>query len=550
MRLSLATKIFLGFALVVCTFGAVTVFSVLTLHGVGENIRVVSRTYLPLSAVGASIESFHKEYASALQPLMVNERDPEDPHHDVAGSLVYPASAHDASTRRTLIRVARAFHPEDMRALIQKGRGHVQAGLDGVSTTEREELLQLDRTLDDLARHDDDYVQKASALLTLLESDQPDPAAVTQSVAALSSKQQTVDRDIKLFTVGLDAHVSLLVNQASAEERRGAWAIIVLTLGAIALGLLVTVGSLRVLAPIRKLTEGAVRIGRGDYSEVVGSSGSDEVALLAREFNAMAASLREREAQLAQKQAELVRAERLAAMGRITAQITHEIRNPLSSIGLNAEMLEDALSAASFENDEVAREGRELLRAIAREVDRLTEVTEQYLRFARAPKPQLAAEDASAVANALLDFVSGELKQVGVQVERDLGPSPCWALVDEGQLRQALLNLVRNAREALSGKPGTITVRTRNTPEGVEVQVQDDGPGISPEDQARIFDPFFTTKQKGTGLGLAVTQQIIREHGGELRCSSAPGQGTCFTICLPRAEAPRVHKSEAQAQLV
>ncbi|MBS2030293.1 MAG: HAMP domain-containing protein [Deltaproteobacteria bacterium] len=526
MRLSLATKIFLGFALVVCTFGAVTAYSLVTLHRVGEDIRVTSQAYLPLTTVAAQVETSHKNRSRDLQRLL-DEKDPR--------------------TQRALIKLAQVYYPQELHRRIAAGRALTQASLSTVTPGERDFLTDLDKRFADLNTHYQAFDTKAEALFALLQSDKPDAAVLKQQGAELLAVQQQLDRDIHVLSSVLDARVSFRVATAGAEERRGAFVIIILTIGAILLGLLVTLGSLRVLAPIRRLTEGASRIGRGDYATLVDAEGTDEMALLGREFNAMAASLREREAQLAQKQQELVRAERLAAMGRVTAQITHEIRNPLSSIGLNAEMLEEGLASAQFGTPEQARESLELLGAIAREVDRLTEITEQYLRFARAPKPQLASEDVNAVVGALLDFLAPELQGAQLHVDRAFVSGPLWAVCDEGQLRQALLNLVRNAREAMEGKPGTLRVETSQRGERVEIAVQDNGPGVSAEDLARIFDPFFSTKQRGTGLGLAVTQQIIREHGGEISCTSTPGLGTRFIVSLPRAEQPSAQSGERAA---
>src|SRR5262249_32451209 len=155
-------------------------------------------------------------------------------------------------------------------------------------------------------------------------------------------------------------------------------AIVGLSLAAILLGLLATVLSQRLLSPIRTLTQAAVRIGRGDYAAEVPTEAADEVGVLARAFNQMAASLAERERELRGKQDALARAEKLATIGRVAAQITHEIRNPLSSIGLNAELLAEEIP----EGSPGAAEARRLCAAIAREVDRLTEITEDYLRMA------------------------------------------------------------------------------------------------------------------------------------------------------------------------
>jgi signal transduction histidine kinase len=221
-------------------------------------------------------------------------------------------------------------------------------------------------------------------------------------------------------------------------------------------------------------------------------------------------------------------------VGRISAQITHEIRNPLSSIGLNAELLEEALGRTRFDDPREQAEAAAILRAISREIDRLTEVTEQYLRMARLPTPSLAPEDLGQVLSRVLEFSKEELERARVEVVRRIDPEAPRALADEGQLRQVFLNLLRNSREAMSGG-GKLTIETRRSDGGVEVVFSDTGRGIDTSAKDRIFEPFFSTKEGGTGLGLAVSRQILQAHGGEIRCESPPGGGTTFVIRLPRA---------------
>ena len=248
----------------------------------------------------------------------------------------------------------------------------------------------------------------------------------------------------------------------------------------------------------------------------------------------MARGLADREAELDAKRTALLRAERLAAVGRMAAQVSHEIRNPLSSIGLNAELMADELTAARFDDPAHADEARVLLAAIAKEVDRLTDITEEYLRFARMPRPALATEDLGALVKGVLSFTAGELGAAGITVVPEVAPG-LFVLADEGQLRRALLNLLRNAREAMADG-GTLTVRAEAAGDDrVAVTVADTGPGIPDEDRERIFDPFYSTKERGTGLGLALTQQIVAEHQGTIRCESELGAGTRFRIELPRA---------------
>jgi signal transduction histidine kinase/HAMP domain-containing protein len=226
--------------------------------------------------------------------------------------------------------------------------------------------------------------------------------------------------------------------------------------------------------------------------------------------------------------ARLIQTERLAAIGKMAAHVTHEVRNPLSSIGLNVEMLADELEAAGPE-----AEG--LLRAIQREVDRLTGITEEYLRLARLPAPRLEAEDLTDLVRQVVHFVEPDMRAGGVVLEVDVPEHLPPVALDESQLRQALLNLLRNAQEAMPGG-GRVRVAVQAEPEGVRVRVSDRGSGIAPEHRERIFDLFYTTKERGTGLGLPLTQQIVVAHGGTIRCMAEPAGGTTFELRLPWVE--------------
>lgn len=232
---------------------------------------------------------------------------------------------------------------------------------------------------------------------------------------------------------------------------------------------------------------------------------------------------------------QLLAAERLATVGRLAAQVAHEIRNPLSAIGLNAELLEDELGEGL---DAAAREeSRNLLRAIGTEVERLNEVTEGYLKLARMPTPTPETVDLNEAIRDLATMLDADLQSHGVDVQLRLAhPSPeGW--VDANQLRQALLNVVRNAREALGGAPGRIVFHTGATAQESWVGVEDNGPGIPSELKSRVLEPFFTTKPQGTGLGLSLTAQIVGDHGGRIEIDGSPGQGTRIRMFFPRPAA-------------
>ena len=233
----------------------------------------------------------------------------------------------------------------------------------------------------------------------------------------------------------------------------------------------------------------------------------------------------------------LIHTERLAAIGRMAAHVTHEVRNPLSSIGLNVELLGDELLAEGGDGaaPRDVEEARALLGAIQREVERLRGITEEYLRLARLPQPRLEPEDLGELVRGIGRFVAPEMARAGVTFAVEATEGPVVAL-DEGQLRQALLNLLRNAREAL-GQGGHVRLAVRSDAEGALVIVEDDGPGIAPAMRERLFDLFETTKERGTGLGLPLTQQIVAAHGGTIRClEGAEGRGTRFEIRLRKSE--------------
>ena len=213
----------------------------------------------------------------------------------------------------------------------------------------------------------------------------------------------------------------------------------------------------------------------------------------------------------------LLRSERLATIGRMSAHVTHEIRNPLSSIGLNAEMLSDLVPELPTNDGE--EEARRLCTAIIREVDRLSAITEEYLRFARLPQPELRRMDLSGLLSTIAAFVRRDCEAARVELRQEVSAALPRVLLDPDQMRQALLNLLRNGKEAMP-QGGVLVLGARREEHGVVVFVRDSGMGIRPEDQDRIFDPFYSTKLTGTGLGLALTQQIVAEHGAKLRVKS------------------------------
>jgi signal transduction histidine kinase len=215
----------------------------------------------------------------------------------------------------------------------------------------------------------------------------------------------------------------------------------------------------------------------------------------------------------------------------MAAHVTHEIRNPLSAMGLNVELLEETLA----EGD--PREAQQLLRAIKGEIERLSALSDQYLRVARRPEPRLEPGDLAALVDEVATFVRPELDRAGVALRVAAPAAVPPVAFDEAQIRQALLNLVRNAREAMQPQGGELAVTVAPAAGGgVDLTVDDTGAGIDEEAREKIFEPFFTTKDRGTGLGLAVTRQIVEAHGGTIACEPRTPRGTRFWVHLPAGE--------------
>jgi two-component system NtrC family sensor kinase len=508
---------------VLVTFGMLTLFSVTELHRNQQEIRLVSQGYLLLAQDAAALDSFQRNQAQEAAQIAA-EKDPQ--------------------TRAALARLAPLTFPPLLRARLSSLESTLEAMRVEAPPSEQAFLAGVRGRVEHVARG----VDLLESTATHAWSEAP---GSPEEQAALISAQDALGRELRALRAGLETRIRTVVDQAERRERSRGLLIIGLSVVAIVVGLLATALSARSLRPVRTLIEGVGRIRRGDYSAQLRIPGDDEISQLGREFDAMARALEEREQALAEQQEKLVRAERLAAVGRVSAQVAHEVRNPLSSIGLNVELLQDALQRARFRSTADAEEVRTLLQAVTREVDRLTETTERYLRMARSPEPVLAAEEVNAVVDAVLDFAAGELTRAGIRVERSLVPGLPRALVDEGQLRQVLLNLVRNAREAMSAG-GTLRLSTGAAEGGLQIRVEDTGPGISEAARARLFDPLFTTKPHGTGLGLALSRQILEAHGGALICERTGPEGTVFVVRVRRApeagapaEAPAVAPAES-----
>jgi len=285
--------------------------------------------------------------------------------------------------------------------------------------------------------------------------------------------------------------------------------------------------SRRLTKPLEQLALGAERIGQGDFDTRVHAESSDEIGALAVAFNRMASGLQEREHALIQAQRALVHSEKMAAFGQLGAGIAHEVNNPLAGILGHAQLATRRLGP---ENPAKAS-----LDMIAQETRRCIDIIKNLMLFARQEMPQFQPVDANEAVGAALSIVDHQLSLHGIRIVRELGASLPQVNGDINQLQQVLVNLAINAQQAMAGQRGELSVRTRALGGQVLIELQDSGPGISPELQKKIFEPFFTTKAagQGTGLGLWVSYGIVESHGGRIEVRSSLGSGATFVISLP-----------------
>lgn len=230
-----------------------------------------------------------------------------------------------------------------------------------------------------------------------------------------------------------------------------------------------------------------------------------------------------------------LQAERLAVVGTMAAGVAHEVRNPLASITLNLDLVQKEIRKLAAGRDELAGEGRILLAEIREEIQRIQRVIEEYLQFARLPKPQPEPVALNELLEQKLAFVSAEFGRANIQLKMHFDPALKVVNLDAEQLWQAVLNLIRNSMEAMP-KGGKLTVGTWLESKQIRLRVADTGTGMMEDQLQHVFQPFFSTKARGTGLGLALVQQIVTDHGGHVECESAPGKGTTFTMVLPVKE--------------
>jgi signal transduction histidine kinase len=316
---------------------------------------------------------------------------------------------------------------------------------------------------------------------------------------------------------------------------------LLLFLGIFVVGTALSAGlASRFTRPVRRLDAGIRRLAEGDLEVQVPATGQDEIGRLARAFNEMARRLRAGR----ERERDLRRREKLSALGRMAAGVAHDVRNPLHSINLTLQNLEE--TARPGEADRV-REFDRSVGIIRDEIRRLDRLVENFLRFARSDRTARVPVDVARLARETAQLVEKEAERRRVRVEVIAGEEPGVVEGNMESLRSSVLNLVLNSFEAMP-EGGTLTLTVSHAGGEARLEVADTGRGIPAEEQEKVFEFAYTSREEGHGMGLAMVHQVVvEEHGGRVALESRPGEGTRVLLAFPTSGASP-QPSEAPAE--
>ena len=326
--------------------------------------------------------------------------------------------------------------------------------------------------------------------------------------------------------------IGLSLEEMRAEERKTRLMLILIGCG----GLIIGVGGAALMAqritkPLDKLVEGTVKISRGDFAHKIIIDTQDEIGDLAQSFNDMSYQLQLTRKRMEAANRRLIQAEKLASIGRISASIAHEIRNPLTSVKLNIQkvMESESLDDLDKEHLDISQEG----------IGHIENFIKEMLNYTRVPELQRDYFSVEQIVDESVKMIRNTLKLKGIELVKRIQEKLPLVLVDGDKIRQVLLNILHNACEAVdrSGKIIiTLSLLKGRRGRKVKIEISDNGPGITKKDRENIFEPFYTTKSTGIGLGLANARKIIDQHKGSIRAVLGKKQGACFEILIPCEE--------------
>lgn len=323
--------------------------------------------------------------------------------------------------------------------------------------------------------------------------------------------------------------VGLSLEENRKEIRRTRLMLILIGCGGFLLGLIgAVVLAKRITGPLQKLVEGTVRISKGDFTQTISVGSRDEIGDLARSFNEMTRDLLETRRRMEDANLKLIQAEKLASIGRISASIAHEIRNPLTSVKLNIQKL--------MQNEHLDEEEKEHLSISQEGIGQIEKFIKELLNFTRVSDLNPERFSVVQIVEESLKMMRNSFQEKKIVLEKNFAADLPSVVVDGDKIRQVFLNILRNAVEAVEegGKIGLALSRVKeNGVARIKVRISDDGCGIPEKDWENIFEPFYTTKPSGFGLGLSNARKIVEQHRGSLRVTKTKGKGTTFEVRIP-----------------
>jgi len=290
----------------------------------------------------------------------------------------------------------------------------------------------------------------------------------------------------------------------------------------------------RILVPINRLVSASKEVAQGNLDVKVKVATNDELKYLADSFNAMSLSLKRREEQLREFTTQkIMESERLALIGQLSANVAHELNNPLTGIVTYSHLLLERIPLDDPNRNSISK--------IVVQANRSKEIIRGLLDFSRQRKPDMTVCDINSILKECVSLVEDQALFLNIYIRKEWDPNLPPAVVDPSQIERVFMNIIINAAEAMEGN-GLLAITSRFDPieQEIVVDIKDTGPGIAEENMEKVFDPFFTTKDvgHGTGLGLAISYGIVSKHNGTLTLLSEEGKGTTFSIRLPVSAEP------------
>jgi signal transduction histidine kinase len=341
-------------------------------------------------------------------------------------------------------------------------------------------------------------------------------------------------------------HINMLLDDFSMLIKSNLYKRLAVTLGIFTLGILASLWlSKKYTQPIEEVVEAAKKVAAGDLSKTLQVEGRDEISELTHSFNEMVERLRQQR----QLEERLRAAERFSTIGQLASGIAHEFRNPLNFISLSIDHLKSQLEAnapsASSSTGQAGlssrEEAMEVMVNIKREIHRLNQMVENFLRYGKPQKLHPQEIEIGPLLSEVIDVARHKALEQGITVAIEHSNGLSRVIADREQLKTCFINITANAIQAMP-QGGELKVETEmdKRQEEIRISFSDTGHGISEESLQRIFQPYFTTKRLGIGLGLALTQRIIHEHGGQITVSSQLNHGTRVVVTLPVNRKPEL----------